>query len=263
MIQSMVDNLQVFLLVLFRTIALIEVAPMFSSSLIPQTAKIGLAFFTAVSVFPWVLSAGYPIPAGPVDYFMLVLGEAMIGLVIGFIMQLVFSVFQTAGEFFSLQMGFSASEVFDPMAQIELPLMGEFFSLVALLVFVVISGGGKFLFLGVGETFRNIRAADLVAGRDQIALVLVRGLSGLFMSALTIALPIMGTLTITSITMGLLAKAAPQMDILTMGFPLSIGVAFLLLAAGLPLMMSAFERIIDAGFDAVGNVIHSLKGAVG
>ncbi len=261
MIQSMVNNLQVFLLVLFRTIALIEVAPLFSSSLIPQTAKIGLAFFTASNVFPWVLSAGYPIPAGPVDYFMLVIGEVMIGLLIGFMMQLVFTAFQTAGEFFSLQMGFSASEVFDPLAQVEIPLMGEFFNLIALLVFIVMSGGGKFLFLGVGETFRNIRAVDLVAGKSMLTQVLVNGLSGLFMSALTIALPIMGTLTIVSITMGLLAKAAPQMDVLTMGFPLSIGVAFLLLVAGLPVMMTAFERIIDAGFQAVGGVIVSLKGA--
>jgi flagellar biosynthesis protein FliR len=260
-IESIVNNLQLFLVVLFRCIALLEVAPLFSSTTIPQTAKIGLAFFAAAAVFPWVLQSGYPIPPGPVDYFLLILGEVLIGLVIGFMMLLVFSAFQVAGHFFSLQMGFGASEVFDPLAQVEVPLMGEFLNLMALLVFIAINGAGKFLTIGVLHSFESIRAVDLVLHRGALMEVLIRGLSGLFQSALTLSFPVLGTLTLVSIVMGLLSKAAPQMDILTMGFPLSIGVSFLILFATIPFLMTAFGRVIDGGYQAMGELIVMLKGA--
>jgi flagellar biosynthetic protein FliR len=260
-IELLVNNVQLFLLVLFRTVAMFETAPLFSSSGIPQTVKIGFAFFTASTVFPSVLQGKYPIPSDPVAYFLLILGEVAIGLVIGFLLQLIFTAFQTAGHFFSLQMGFGASEVFDPLAQIEIPLMGELLNLIALLVFIVISGAGKFLFLGVERSFQYIRAVDLVLQKDALVKTLVQGLSGLFQTALTISFPILGTLTLISITMGLLAKAAPQMDVLTMGFPLSIGVAFIVLFAALPFMMTAFGTIIDGGFQTIAAMIVQLGGA--
>jgi flagellar biosynthetic protein FliR len=260
-IESFVTHFQLFLLILFRCVALFETAPLFSTSAIPQTAKIGFAFFTAGAVFPWVLAAGYPIPSGPVEYFLLVLGEALIGLVIGFMLQMVFSAFQTAGHFFSLQMGFGASEVFDPLAQIEIPLMGELLNLVAMLVFVVVSGAGKFLLLGVARSFQSLRAVDLVVNVSGLTQTLIQGLSGMFLTALTISFPILGTLILVSITMGLLAKAAPQMDVLTMGFPLSIGVAFILLFSGLPFLMTAMEKVIDAGFSGLASLISKMGGA--
>ena len=149
MIEALVTNIRLFLLVFFRIIAMVELAPLLSSSSIPQIAKIGFSFFTAAAVFPSVLASSYAIPANAVDYALLVLGEVAIGLLIGFLLNLIFSAFQLAGQFFSLQMGFGASEVFDPLSQVEIPLMGEFLNLVAMLVFIAISGTGKFLLVGV------------------------------------------------------------------------------------------------------------------
>ncbi len=246
MIEALVTNIRLFLLVFFRILAMVEVAPLLSSTTIPQVAKVGLSLFTAVTVFPSVLAGGYPIPANAVDYVLLVLGEAAIGLLIGFLLLLVFSAFQVAGQFFSLQMGFSASEVFDPLSQVEIPLMGEFLNLVAMLVFISVSGLGKFLLVGVQSSFHALRAIDLVTGRDAIIQVLVRGLAACSRAPSRSRFPILGTLLLVSITMGLLAKASPQMDVLTMGFPVSIGVSFLLLFATMPFLMTAFGRIIDA-----------------
>ncbi len=96
---------------------------------------------------------------------------------------------------------------------------------------------------------------DLVTHKEQIISLLVSGLGGLFQSALTISFPILGTLLLVSIAMGLLAKAAPQMDVLTMGFPVSIGVSFIILFATLPFLMTAFERIIDGSFSTLQGFI--------
>jgi flagellar biosynthetic protein FliR len=258
MIEALVTNIRLFLLVFFRIVAMVEVAPLLSSTTIPQVAKVGLSLFAAVTVFPGVLAAGYAIPPNTVDYVLLVLGEAAIGLLIGFLVLLVFSAFQVAGQFFSLHMGFSASEVFDPLSQVEIPLMGEFLNLVAMMVFISVSGLGKFLLAGVQGSFAALRAIDLVTGKEAIVQVLVRGLSGLFTSALTISFPILGTLLLVSIAMGLLAKASPQMDVLTMSFPVSIGVSFILLFAALPILMTAFGRLVDAGYDTVNGLLAGL-----
>jgi len=255
MIEALVTNIQLFLLVFFRIIAMVELAPLFSSSSIPQLAKIGMSLFVSASVFPGVLASHYAIPVNAVDYALLVLGEVAIGLLIGFILNLIFSAFQLAGQFFSLQMGFGASEVFDPLSQVEIPLMGEFLNLIAMLVFIAISGTGKFLLVGVMRSFEYLRAVDLVTHREGIVQLLISGLGGLFQSALVISFPILGTLLLVSIVMGLLARAAPQMDVLTMGFPVSIGVAFIVLFATLPLLMTAMERIIDGSFQTLGTFI--------
>lgn len=261
MLESLVANIRVFLVVFFRCIALMETAPLLSASTVPQVARVGLAFFSAAAVFPGVLAAGYPLPDSPVDYVLVIAGEVLLGLTLGFLLSMFFAIFQTAGQLFSLQMGFGASEVFDPLAQVELPLMGEWLNLVALLVFISASATGKFLYVGVGQSFASLRAVDLVAGRDGVVATLVRGLGGMFQSALTISFPILGSLLLVSITMGLLAKASPQLDILTVGFQLSIGVAFLVMFAALPFLMGAFERIIDGGIEGVAALVDGLRRA--
>jgi flagellar biosynthetic protein FliR len=255
MIEALTGNIQLYLLVFFRIIAMVELTPLISSSSIPQIAKIGMALFLSAAVFPSVLASHYAIPSNAIDYALLALGEVGIGLLIGFLLNLIFSAFQLAGQFFSLQMGFSASEVFDPLSQVEIPLMGEFLNLIAMLVFITTSGMGKFLLVGVQRSFQYLRAVDLVTHREGIIALLINGLQGLFTSALTISFPILGTLLLVSVAMGLMARAAPQMDVLTMGFPVSIGVSFLLLFATMPYLMTAMERIIDGSFQGISAFI--------
>jgi flagellar biosynthetic protein FliR len=145
-------------------------------------------------------------------------------------------------------MGFGASDTFDPLAQIENPLMGQYLNIVSMLIFLTI-GGFRELFLGgFWHSVQSLNVAALVAGREPVVGLLTSGLSRLFLDALVIALPILGTLFLTSLATGLISKAAPQINILSEGFPISILTAFLLIFASLPFMTEAFARIIDSGF---------------
>lgn len=236
---------------MFRIVAMVQVAPLLSSSAIPQLAKIGLSLFVAIAAFPFVMERGYEIPENLAQYFLLVVGEALIGILIGFLLVLIFSTFQMAGQFFSLQMGFGASQVFDPMAQIQIPLMGQFLNIVAMLVFLSMGGFHKFFLVGVFRSFEAIRAVDLVTNRDAVFQLLVGSLGRLFQSALTVAFPILGTLFLVSVSMGLMAKAAPQMNILMMGFPVAIGVGFLIMFISMPYLMEAFAHLIDQTFERI------------
>jgi flagellar biosynthetic protein FliR len=145
-------------------------------------------------------------------------------------------------------MGFGASETFDPLSQIENPLMGQYLNLVAMLVFLVNRGFTELFLGGFWRSIQSISIMHLASGRDHVLGMLLAGLTRLFLDAIIIAMPILGTLFLTSLATGLISKAAPQINILSEGFPISITVAFLLIFASLPFMMEAFSRVIDAGF---------------
>ncbi|MFW5683721.1 MAG: flagellar biosynthetic protein FliR [Spirochaetota bacterium] len=248
-LDGLVANAQLYFLLFVRIIAMLQFAPLLSSGSIPGLVKVALSLLAASLVFPMVESSGYPIPDNGVFYAFLAFGEAMIGVIMGFMLAIVYAAFQTAGQMFSLQMGFGASQVFDPLAQIEIPLLGQFLNVVAMFVFVVTSGFQKIFLTGVYYSFQTLRAADLVALREDIVISMMQGLSGLFQDALIISFPILGTLFLVQVVMGLLAKAAPQMNLLMLGFPLSIGVAFVLMLVSIPFLMEAFDRLINVGFE--------------
>lgn len=246
---GLVGNAQLFFLLFARIIAMLQFAPLLSSNSIPGLAKIALSLLAASLVFPMVQASGYPIPQSGLAYAFLAVGEAMIGVIMGFMLALVYAAFQTAGQMFSLQMGFGASQVFDPLAQIEIPLLGQFLNLVAMFVFVFTSGFQKIFLTGVYYSFQSVRAVDLVLLREDLLTSILQSLSELFQNALIISFPILGTLFLVQVVMGLLAKAAPQMNLLMLGFPLSIGVAFVLLFVSLPFLLEAFDRLINVGFE--------------
>jgi flagellar biosynthesis protein FliR len=248
-LDGVVRDAQLFFLLFVRVLALLHFVPLLNSAAIPGLAKIALSLLSAVLVFPMVLEAGYPIPDSGLAYAFLVLGEAMIGVIMGFMLAIVYAAFQTAGQMFSLQMGFGASQVFDPLSQIEIPLLGQFLNVVAMFVFVFTAGFQKIFLTGVYYSFRAMRAADIVIMREDIVVSMLRGLSELFENALIISFPILGTLFLVQIVMGLLAKAAPQMNLLMLGFPLSIGIAFIIMLITVPFLMAAFDRLIDVGFE--------------
>jgi flagellar biosynthetic protein FliR len=268
-LQNILSYGPVFLLIAVRALAMIEVTPLLSSDSIPQTAKLALAGFTAFAVMPTAeifMAANtqtglVTLPGGTMSdlryepfslrFILLILGEGIIGIITGFFLTIIFAAFSTAGQFFSLQMGFGASETFDPLSQIENPLMGQYLNLVSMLVFVTI-GGFRQLFLGgFWRSVQTINIISLIEGREPVVNMIVSGLSRLFMDAIIISLPILGTLFLTSLATGLISKAAPQINILSEGFPISISVAFLLVFASLPFMTEAFARVIDSGFKTI------------
>jgi flagellar biosynthesis protein FliR len=248
-------DFNLFVLVAVRVLAMIEVAPLLSGQGVPQVAKIGLAGFAAAVVFPAVKASGYAIPDDGMAYALLLVGEAMIGLVMGFFLTIVYSAFTTAGQLFSLQIGFGASETFDPLAEVELPLMGQFLNLIAMFIFVATSGFQKLFLIGVQGSFKAMRAIDLVNRREDIIQFLLKATAALFQQALILSLPVLGTLFIVTVAMGLLSKAAPQMNLLTEGFPITLTVTFFIMLSSLPFMMEAFSHLVEASFDDLGILV--------
>jgi flagellar biosynthetic protein FliR len=242
-----------FILIAVRAFAMIQTAPLLNSDSIPQVAKLSLAGFLAYAAFPSALvrdSVLLQQAGGPfgLSFIFLVIGEAIIGLIIGFYLTIIFGAFATAGQFFSLQMGFGASEAFDPLSQVENPLMGQFLNLVAMLIFVTIDGFRDLFLGGFWRSIQTINVISIINGHETIITMMLAGLSKLFLDAMIISLPILGTLFLTSLATGLISKASPQINILSEGFPISITTAFILIYATLPFLTEAFSRVIGSGF---------------
>jgi flagellar biosynthetic protein FliR len=241
-----------FLLLAVRALALIETSPLLSSEANPQVSRVALAGFAAYAAFP---SAGAVSAAGielfSISFVFLLIGEAIIGIIMGFFVTIVFSTFAAAGQFFSLQMGFSMAEAVDPLSQIENPLMGQYLNLVAMLVFLTLNGFTHLFQSGFWRSVQSLNILSLVQGRETALGMLLSGLSRLFLDAMVISLPILGTLFLTSLSTGLISKAAPQINILAEGFPVSITVAFILILATMPFMVETFGNVVDTGFSAV------------
>lgn len=263
------DELGVGLLVLARVLAMIQVAPLLSSRAIPQPAKVGLALCLALLALPGVTAAGYPLPASGTQYGLLLLGEALLGVLLGFLVYLAFTALRLAGQFISLPIGFGVAELFDPLTGHRSPMLGQLFSLLAMLVFLAAGGLHQLLLVGVAGSFQSLRAADLVIGLEAGAargtgLLLQRaagGLGRLFSAALTIALPLFGALLVVSVALALLAKAAPHVNLLMLGLPVALGAGLVLLLLTLPLLLDAAAAVIDTGFAELRRLLAELGAA--
>jgi flagellar biosynthetic protein FliR len=250
-LDEIIGNANLYFLVLARVLALVELAPLLSSDAIPQFAKFALAGFGAFVAYPAVQASGYPVPTNGLEYAAVLVGEALVGVIIALFLDTVYAAFLAAGQFFSLHIGFGASEVFDPLAQVEIPLMGQYLNNVAMFAFLTIGGFQKLFLVGIQNSFMAFRAVDLALNRERFLQLLFSGLSGLFQQAFLIALPILGTLILITIAMGLLSKAAPQMNLMTEGFSISISVAFVMMLVSMPVMVETFARVVDNGFSVL------------
>lgn len=227
--------------------------PLFSTRAVSKVAKLALAGYIAFIVLPHVDFSPYGSYFGEngafsISYIMLLAGEGLIGILLGFYVSIVFAGFSTAGQFFAFQMGFSASEVYDALNQVENPLMGQFFNLVAILIFLQADWAQILFGKALTASFKSMNAVTFMAGQETVVHFLLSGLTGLFATAFVIALPLMGVLCLISVTMGILSKAAPQMNLLSEGFPIMILTSFFLIAALMPVLCDFFGRAISTVF---------------
>lgn len=267
MLNEILSQAPVFLLIFARIFAMLLVLPMFSMRSASRVAKVALAGYMAFFIFgtcdlsyylPYIAQDG----SFSMEYFLILIGEVLIGIILGFFITMIFSAFSTAGQFLAFQMGFSAASSYDSLSQVENPLMGQFFNLIAMLVFMQTHWFQKLFLQGLVTSFSSLNAISIVQSTESIVRFVISGLSSLFVDALVISLPVMGSLFLISICTGLLTKAAPQMNLLSEGFPIMIMLAFVIIAFILPDMIDFFVRSFEKGFADLFDFFKNVSGGV-
>ena len=263
MLDSILLKAPYFLLVYARCFTMIITLPLFSMRSVPRIAKLALSFYMAFMMFSGVDFSVYKAivtedQTFSIQYLLLVLGEGLIGVIMGFFIQIIFAAFSTAGQLFAFQMGFSAASAYDALSQVENPLMGQYLNFIAMLVFLQNRWFQKIFISGLMGSFKALSAYSIATGTESVARFMLKGLTNLFADALIIALPVMGTLLLVSIATGLLSKAAPQMNLLSEGFPVMILLVFFLILNMLPAMSDFFTRSFNQGLKDLTDLFATL-----
>ena len=145
------------------------------------------------------------------------------------------------------------------MAQIEIPLIGQFLNLVGIGVFLSVAGVPRLFILALGRSFEIMKGTDLLSAGEFLETSMIASIGRLFEQALLLSLPMLGMLVLVSISMGLLARAAPQMNLLVIGFPIQISVGFIVLLTASPFLVEKMSALIEMGFGMIQSYFVSVR----
>lgn len=228
-----------FVLAVVRASAWLAVAPPFNTRMLPVQAKIAFAVALAIPVTPQVAAAAPSPEVGPLIVATLL--QVGAGLVLGFLTQMIFAAVQAAGELVDLVAGFTIAATYDPFTNANQAVFGRFYQLLAIAILFAIDGH-LMLVRGFLDSFTAMPSG--APDFEGISELLIDNLGMFFLAALEIAAPLLGALFLTEVALGLLAKAAPQMNVFMLGFPVKILLSLLLVGLTLPLMPSAVDNLL-------------------
>ena len=229
-----------------RVLAVLTVAPVFSMRVIPMRVKIGLAFLVALCA-QGVLGDQPVISVNGSEALGAVLQQLAVGLAIGFSVRLVFAAVELAGEIIGLQMGLNFASFFDPASNAQISAVARFFGHMTMLLFVVINGH-LLILMAVVKSFERFPVdGNFLQALGQMRIYELG--TSLFASALWIALPMIALLLFVNLTLGIISRVAPQMNIYAVGFPVTLTVGMLGIAATLPMLEQPVLALMQQAID--------------
>jgi len=236
-----------FVLVFFRLAGMMLFAPLFGSSRIPRRVRALLVLVLALGVTPGVGRAVLPDNAW--ELAMAIGGEMAFGLAMGMALSLVFVAAQWAGEMIGQQMGLNLSEVFDPQFGSSGSVLGELYFMLTLVVFLLIDGHHAML-KGVHDSFASLPL--LTVGVDRGVFDTVIGLlGGATVLAIRLAAPMLVTMLIVDLVLGLIGRTMPQMNVMSAGLTLRSVVGMVIVIVGLSLTSDVISgAVADAMLQA-------------
>ena len=230
-----------------RIAALVMTAPILSDDSMPQMVRAGLALAITLVIAPALpITAISPFSGAGI---VLVLEQVLIGAAIGFAMQVAFAAVTLAGDMIGLQMGLSFATFVDPEHNVSTPVIGSFLSILLMLYFLAMNGHLQMI-AALGDTFHSMPVAGgHLALADMGAILQAAG--DIFSAGFRLALPVIATLLIANLTLGMLMRTAPQVNLLAIGFPLTLSLGFIVLTLMLPSLSSNFDAVIARGLTAL------------
>ena len=245
-----------FIWPLTRILGLIMVAPVFGHRAVPGRVKIGLGIFISLIIAP-TLPPMPDVGLGSWHGLFILVQQLLIGVAIGFVMRIVFAAVEAAGEIVGLQMGLGFASFFDPQSAGQTLVLARFFNMLALLVFLAVNA--HLLLLGVlVDSFQSLPISPQPLSAAGFYNVAAFG-STVFAVGLQLALPVIAIMLMTNLSLGILTRSAPQLNIFAIGFPITLGVGLIVLDLTLPYFAPQFELSIQNGFKATAMVIQTLR----
>lgn len=230
----------------FRILALVAAAPVLGARGVPASVKVGLAFVLTLMVAP-LLGAMPDFQPASATGLMILAQQLMIGYAMGLAMRIVFSAMEMAGYVAGLQMGLGFATFFDPQNSAQVPVLGQFLSLIATLLFLAMNGH-LLVVSALIESF-EVLPIGLHGFSNQSWRTLALWGGEIFRTGLLIALPVIAVLIMANLALAVLTRAAPQLNIFVVGFPLTLGLGFIALAYSLNYLLPVFSTMVESGVE--------------
>ncbi len=229
-----------------RVLALIATCPLFGHRSVPVRVKLGLGLLLSLAISPTVPVA---IPALSLPGFLILAQQLLIGSAMGLAMRLVFAAVEMAGEVCGLTMGLSFASQFDPLGEHQSTVISQLFGWLALLVFVS-SNLHLATLAALADSFQQLPVTATPMGTGGFRQFVLSG-GRLFASALHIAMPVVAALLVTNLALGILTRAAPQLNLFSIGMPVTLAVGFLTLMVTLPYIAQPIVHALTAALTAL------------
>lgn len=231
---------------LSRILGLLAAAPLFGNAAVPVSTKVCLGVLLAMIIAPTVpaLPAADPLSMAGL---LILTQEMLVGLAMGFSIRIVFAAIEMAGEISSLTMGLGFASFFDPQTKGRSSAISQFLTMLATLMFLTVNGH-LVLLAALAESFVSlpVSASPISGGGFQ---QLAAWGAEIFRSGVQISLPIVAALLLTNVALGILTRAAPQLNIFGIGFPVTLGVGLLVLSMVLPYFAVPFQNLFLRGIE--------------
>lgn len=240
-----IQDIYRLMLIMFRTGALLMTVPVFGHVAIPRQLRIWLIIILAFVIFPSPVIETIETPSTTFQLALVILVELAVGFAMGFAVIILFAAVQFAGHIIGLQMGLAVANIMDPMSATQISIIGEFYYLVSLLIFLMIDGH-HFVIRALVWSFELIPVGGMSFGPDLGDYILALTVN-LFVLGIKLATPLIITLFILNVVMGIVSRTVPQMNVFIVGFPLAIGVGLVMIRLSLPffkvVLINAFQGL--------------------
>lgn len=249
--------LATFIWPLSRILALVATAPILGNPSIPIRVKLGLALMITILVAPTVEKSLPQIDPSTGIGLIILLQQILIGVAIGFVMRIVFVAVEMAGELIGLQMGLGFAIFFDPQNSGQIDIIGRFLGVIASLAFLAIDGHLMMIAL-ISQSFSTLPVSSDGVTETTFTTLANWG-SEIFKSGLQLSLPVLTALLITNLALGILTRAAPQLNIFAVGFPLTLSIGLLVLALSMPFYAPILEHLVQDSLRLMMGILNVSK----
>jgi len=237
---------------LMRIGAMLMSVPVFYSRQFPVRLRLLLSL-----ILTWVIVPTLP-PQPTADVlshtgFLIMLQQLLIGFSMGFILQMVFAALVFGGQAIAYSMGLGFASMVDPQNGVQVPVLAQYYLILATLLFLTFNGHLLAIDLLV-DSFRSLPVAADGIGRNDLRELVAWG-SRMFAGGLLIALPIMGAMLMVNLGMGIVMRAAPQLNIFSVGFPITMLMGFALMWVTLPDVLTVFTDLQEEAFELVMQIL--------
>jgi flagellar biosynthesis protein FliR len=228
--------------------AMLLATPVFNSRQLPVQLRLFLAL-----ILTWIVAPSLPAQPG-IDIlshagFVIMLQQVLIGVIMGFILQMVFAALVLGGQVAAYSMGLGFASMIDPQNGVQVPVIAQYYLILATLLFLTFNGHLLMIELVV-DSFHSLPVAVDGISRNNLWDLVAWG-SRLFAGGLLIALPIMGAMLMVNMGLGVVMRAAPQLNIFSVGFPVTMLMGFALMWVTLPNVMNVFNDLLAEAFQLI------------